>query len=383
MRILQVIPSMDPRTGGPAEGVRQLVMAAQARQQHMDVVCLDDPSMPYLANPPHNLYALGPVSTKYGYSSRLATWLKANGARYDYVVVNGLWQYHGAAVWRAMRRARVPYFVWTHGMLDPWFRRTYPIKHLKKLAYWSLVERRVLRDARAVLFTCEEERLLARLSFPGYDCHELVCGYGIATPRVDLTACKRRFFEAFPALADRRIVLFLGRLHEKKGCDVLIDAFARVSGSDHNLRLVMAGPGSEDWIARLKGQAERLGLGDRIVWPGMLTGELKWGAFAAAERFALPSHQENFGIAVVEALACGTPVVISDKVNIWREIDEDRAGWVGEDTVGGTEQALAAALSVSPEEDARARGRARESFVRRFEISTVADRMEHSLRSLL
>jgi len=166
--------------------------------------------------------------------------------------------------------------------------------------------------------------------------------------------------------------LFLGRLQEKKGCDLLIQAFARVAARDERLRLVMAGPGDEAWVAHLKELAHKAGIADRIVWTGMLTGDLKWAAFYACELFCLPSHQENFGIAVAEALACGRPVAISDKVNIWREVETDEAGWVAPDTVEGTVRSLQGWLDATPQELARRGQAARRSFERRYKIDQAA-----------
>ena len=112
-------------------------------------------------------------------------------------------------------------------MLDPWFKRTYPLKHLKKLLYWPWGEYRVLRDAAAVLFTSEAERHLARESFSPYRCHEEVVNYGTAAPTLDLEAAREHFLARFPHLRDKRILLFLGRLAEKKGCDLLIEPSRR------------------------------------------------------------------------------------------------------------------------------------------------------------
>jgi glycosyltransferase involved in cell wall biosynthesis len=143
-----------------------------------------------------------------------------------------------------------------------------------------------------------------------------------------------RILNAFPRLREKSFLLFLGRLHEKKGCAELIRAFAEIENS--SLQLVLAGPcANDDYLQRLKRLTNELNLGKTITFCGMLTGNLKWGAFAAAEAFILPSHQENFGIAVVEALACGTPVLISNKINIWREIVNDACGFAAEDDVAG------------------------------------------------
>ncbi len=140
------------------------------------------------------------------------------------------------------------------------------------------------------------------------------------------------------------ISLFLGRIHRKKGCDMLIDAFAKVAADDPDLYLVMAGPDQQQWSAKLKQTAANLGIKNRVFWPGMVTGDAKWGAFYGSEAFILPSHQENFGIAVAEALACGKPVLLADKVNIAEEIAEDGAGLMELDTPDGTLQLLKGGL---------------------------------------
>src|SRR5204862_6885193 len=137
---------------------------------------------------------------------------------YDAVIVHGIWQYSSFGVWRALRGTSTPYYVFPHGMLDPWFNRAYPLKHLKNLFYCPWAEYRVLRDAAAVLFTSEEERRLARRSFSPYQCKEVVVNYGTAAP-ANLESARNAFFDALPNLRGERFFLFLGRLHEKQGCD--------------------------------------------------------------------------------------------------------------------------------------------------------------------
>ncbi len=147
VKYLHVVSSLNPEGGGPAEGVRQLCDKAQALGQQCEVATLDAPGASWLADFPCAVHALGPGHGKYRYAPRLLGWLRENRERYDAVIVNGLWQYHGFAVWRALRGTSTPYVVYTHGMLDPWFKRTFPLKHLKKWLYWPWAEYRVLRDA--------------------------------------------------------------------------------------------------------------------------------------------------------------------------------------------------------------------------------------------
>jgi glycosyltransferase involved in cell wall biosynthesis len=376
LKVLRVISSINPQGGGPIEGVKQLQGPLEQLGVDVEIVCCDAPDAPWLAaSGLPVVHALGPAKSSYAYAPRLLPWLRENASRFDAVIVNGIWQYHGMAVRKALAGTGVPYFVFTHGMLDPWFKHTYPLKHLKKWLYWPWGEYRVLRDARAVIFTCEEERLLARQSFWLYRANEAVTAYGTSSPPANGDELAQRFLEANTHLRDKRIVLFLSRIHEKKGCDLLLDAFAKVAASDQRLHLVMAGPDQTGWTATLRVQAEKLGIADRISWPGMLQGDDKWGAFYAAEVFCLPSHQENFGIVVAEALACGKPVLISNKVNIWREIEADQAGFIDDDTVDGTVRNLQRWLALNADGYAESSARARQCFMSRFHIRRAAERL--------
>lgn len=381
VNILQVISSADLAQGGVIEGTRQTSEVLAELGHHIEVASADDPACSWLRDFPFPIHALGPGKSAYQYAPRMIPWLRENAVRFDAVIVNGLWQHPGFAVRRALLGTGTPYFVYTHGMLDPWFKRTYPLKHLKKSLYWPWGEYRVLRDARAVLFTCEEEKLLARQSFGLYRANEVVVSYGTSGPTCDAAAQKAAFLTQYPELQGKRLLLFLSRIHAKKGCDLLIEAFAGAAPLDPALHLVMAGPDQTGLRAELEQRAESLGVAGRITWPGMLTGDVKWGAFRAAEAFVLPSHQENFGIAVAEALACGLPALISNKVNIWREIAEDGAGLVEEDTPAGTERSLRAWLALP----AAARGemgrRARACFEARFDIRIATENLLKALHT--
>lgn len=374
MRILRSIHSVNPALGGPIESVQQSSAVLAERGHEVDIVSLDAPNDSWVRDSPVRVHALGPGFGHYGYTPRFSSWIKEQHKKYDAVIVQGIWQYNSFGVWRALQGTQTPYFVFPHGMLDPWFKRAYPLKHLKKLLYWSLAECRILRDAAAVLFTSEEERRLARESFPFYRCGEVVVNYGTAGPKTDLAGAEEEFFRAFPRLNGKQFLLFLGRLHEKKGCELLLEAFVAVRGSgriDDSLDLVVAGPGMDQ--AYQNHLISMAGGSQSVTFTGMLTGNQKWGALSAAEALVLPSHQENFGIAVVEALACGTPVLISNKVNISREISSDQAGYVENDDLAGTARLIERWVDTSLERRTALRKNARDSFLRRFEINRATD----------
>lgn len=383
MKILRSIHTVNPALGGPIESVRQSSGVLARRGHQVEIITLDAPGDPWVRDFPFEVHALGPGRGSYGYAPRFSDWIEERHAQYDAVIVHGIWQYSSFGVWRALRGTATPYFVFPHGMLDPWFKRTYPLKHLKKWAYWPWAEYRVLRDATAVLFTSEEERRLARESFWLYRCNERVVNYGTAAPETDLETAREDFLQSFPHLRGKRFLLFLGRLHEKKGCEILIQAVAEVRrkmGLGQTPHLVLAGPcADEEYLRRLKNLAG----GDRenptVTFTGMLTGGKKWGAFSAADAFILPSHQENFGIAVVEALACGTPVLISNKVNIWREIDAAKAGYVENDDLAGTTRLIDRWLVTPADARAAMRENATECFAQQFEINRATDSLLEAL----
>jgi len=357
---------MDPKYGGTAEAVRMLLQYAPAGVV-TELITMDGPHEPFLRGLRGAVHALGPVGPTYGYSRQLLPWLETNRGRFDGVVVHGLWQYCTRAVHKAMR-GRVPYMVFPHGMLDPYFKHAFPVKHLKKWAYWLGVEHWVLRDADRVLFTTTAEQQLAKQSFWLHRWKGQAVPFGTVLPEGDPAQQREAFYAASPAARGRRLLLFLGRIHAKKGCDMLVNAFVSAAGQDPALDLVMAGPDQQNSRTGLEERARAAGLESRVHWPGMLLGDAKWGAFRASEAFILPSHQENFGIAVAEALACGVPVLLSDKVNIAAEIAADGAGLMEPDTADGTARLVRRWLEMSAEQRATMGRCALECFYRRYDM---------------
>jgi len=142
---------------------------------------------------------------------------------------------------------------------------------------------------------------------------------------------------------------------------------------------VIAGPDQVGWREELICRAAQLGVASRITWAGMIGGSIKWGALRAAEAFVLPSHQENFGVAVVEALAASVPALISNKVNIWRDIEADGAGIVRQDTLEGTCELLRAYIEMPESRTTAMHIAARDCFERRFNIKVAAESLHKAL----
>jgi glycosyltransferase involved in cell wall biosynthesis len=355
------------------------------------IASLDPPDAPYVAASPVTTHALGERAApsgwrgklpwrRYGYQPSFVPWLKANAERYDVVVVDGLWNYATFGARRVLVGAGVPYVVFTHGMLDPWFKRTYPMKGLLKQLFWLFCEGPLLNNARAVLFTTEEERVVSRNAFAPYRVRERVVGFGTADIAGDATTQTAAFRAAVPALGDRRYLLFLSRIHPKKGCDLLVDAFAQIAAGTPDIDLVVAGPDQTGWRGTLEARSAALGIADRIHWPGMLVGDAKWGAFRDCEAFVLPSHQENFGVVVAEAMAAAKPVLLTDKVNIWREVVAGGGGLAEPDTVDGVTRLLQRFVALSADERVAMGAAARAGFQEHFEMSQAAQTINSTLR---
>lgn len=368
---LHIIASTDPSSGGPIE---VLLTSANAMHRHghtVEVASLDNPNASWLSKFPMKIYALGPSTRPYAFSLRLIPWLLQHASNYDVAVLHGLWNFSSVGGWLALRHTRTPYLVFAHGMLDPWFKSAYPIKHWAKQIYWTALEGRVLRDSSGVLFTADEERVLGRTSFMGHNYAEITIRLGITDPPAKAFEQREAFRHAFPHLMDRPFLLFLSRIHPKKGCDLLIDAFSRVCGPVNDLDLVIAGPDQIGWKGALEERTRKLGIFQRVHWTGMLSGDIKWGAFRLAQALVLPSHQENFGVVVAEAMACNLPVLITNKVNIWREVHASGSGFVSDDTEEGVFDSIQRFIKLPMEEQQEMARLAREGFLRYFDIEAT------------
>ncbi len=369
MRILHIVGSINPAAGGPTEAIRMIIRYRPPGYE-AEVATLDSPDAPFLGEFPFQVHALG-KRKKSWYSPKLIPWLRANRHRFDGIIVHGLWEFTGLAALVAVAGHK-PFLTFTHGMLDPYFKRRYPLKHVKKWIYWLLVQYWVLRAASRVMFTTELERDLATKTFWLWHWNPMVVSYGADPQLPDIDELVPAFYERCPELnlADdgRSYLLYLLRIHPKKGCDLLLQAFAKVAPEHPKLHLIMAGPDATGMRKDLQPIVDEAGLNDRVHWPGMLKGDAKWGAFAVSDAFILPSHQENFGIAVAEALVCGRPVLISDQVNIAPEIEADGCGLVEPDTLKGTVSLLERWLALDPAQREAMQRQTKITFARRYDM---------------
>jgi glycosyltransferase involved in cell wall biosynthesis len=371
LKILRSISSVNPENGGPINGLINSSKKLIEKGHFVDVVSLDDPKADWMEKFEFNLNSFKGVLGSFRYSKSFSCWLDLNIKNYDVVIIHGIWQYHSYTTAKACLKHNIPYVIFTHGMLDPWFNKENKFKHLKKSIYWKLIESLSINNANAVLFTSEEERILAREVFTPYHPVEKVVAYGSSLPKVDVSKAKTSFYCSYPELVGKKFFFFLSRIHQKKGIDILIMALAKIKNIPDDFALVIAGPDHSKLRPQLVQLAKNIGVEDKIHWVGMLEGDVKWGGFYAADVFILPSHQENFGIVVAEALSTKTPVLITNKVNIWQEIQDSNAGLVENDDAAGVECLLNNWLLLNQEQKNIYSENALNCYVKNFSIESA------------
>ena len=276
----------------------------------------------------------------FGHEVKNCTEVRKKISSNNFLIAHGLWQWPSVVAYQNWKRRKIPFLVFPHGMLDPWFKTTFPLKHFKKQLYWWWRQGRILSNAHAVCFTTEVERQLAQNTFWPYKCREIVTGLGVCDPPKNEEHQKSVFVEKFPIILDKKVLLYMGRLHPKKGLDLLLNAIAKNFPEDSVL--VIAGPvdQSDPYVQKL--QYISKDFSKKVIWTDMLEEDLKWGALGAADALILPSHQENYGMVVAEACSVGTPVLTTNKVNLHCEILEYDAGIVEDDTQRGIDNLVLA-----------------------------------------
>jgi len=391
MRILRVTRTMDPASGGVSEAILQTSVLLQKQVETLVVATVDLAGTEFVHQSAINIQACGPANYGWAYSPRLKEWLQLHIRDYDCVFIEGIWQYPSFIASSLAREAGVPYFVFPHGMLDPWFQKISErglFKPVRNWIYWHLIAKHFINHADALFYTCEQEKNLAATTYPGFKPRaEKVVGLGTSQPPVFKEEFSISFEKECPDIARKPYLLYLSRIDPKKGVDLLVKAYAgylktALEENKEPLRLVIAGPGIESSYGRsIKSLAETLPLDcvgvPYACFPGMLQGAAKWGAFYGCEAFILPSHQENFGIVVAEALGCGKPVLISNQVNIWREIEALGAGLVEDDTLEGCKRLLLSWSELANPDRTKMQDQAKLCFENNFRVeSSVATILE-------
>ncbi|MGO1119626.1 glycosyltransferase [Rhodovibrionaceae bacterium A322] len=386
MRILHSLATLSAAQGGPSQAVLDMALPLQERGHEISIFATTFKGPPVDLAPARaqgvkvELFPLGtpevlnrPLQRSPALAQALEKELREG--QYDLVHLHSWHLHHCWVTGDLCRKLGVPYFLRPHGSLDPY------IIQRKRLPKWILEQlfmNRVTRGATALHFTAQEEWELARpwiFNRPG-----IVVPNSLDCAAFDSLPDASVFLDQFPEAKGRRIVLFLSRLAEKKGLDLLVPAFEKAQKEFGDLHLVLAGP-DHGVTDRVKADLSARGLTDRATFTGMIRGDLKRAAYAAASCFVLPSYSENFGIAVVEAMASNLPVIISNKVNIWRELAEDNAGLVCETTLPDLTDKLLTLLA-EPEKAAALARAGKETARSRYDRAAVADQLEAAYQAV-
>lgn len=295
----------------------------------------------------------------------------------DVVHLHGPWELENIRLAGALAQRHRPFVLSLHGMLDEWSLRQ---KRLKKAVFLNTIGRRLFRNVSLVHLTAQAELEQAQKAVPA------IAGKATIIPcLVDL-----RPFECMPSkdlaisslrLDQRPIVLFLSRVHPKKGLEILIDACGQLLRKGKDFQLIVAGPGQPDYVQRLTLRAQEQGLAEHIRFVGPITGDLKLSLYAAARVFALPTYQENFGLVLVESLLSETPVITTKNTDIWQELKAAGATLVCNDA-----NAFAASIEkfIDNEQLAQNTGARGREFIRNWLDQTkIADAYRNMYRSVV
>lgn len=260
----------------------------------------------------------------YRYSRSLATALKANIAQFNIVHIHTIYLYPTfiAAYWA--RKKNIPYIINPSGMLDPVqinIRNSF-----RKKIYIKIIEELNVKNAVALHVASQYEK--EQLHSFGFNVPIYQISRGLDIEEYSLSETTADFKDRYPQLRGKKIILFLGRVHPQKGLDLLIDAFSKLVLKQKNAYLVIVGPDEHRYTDQLKGKLKQLGLAQHAIFTGMLLGKEKLSALHSSDIFVLPSFVENFGLAVVEAMACKLPVIITDRVGLSPVVGEHKAGLV-------------------------------------------------------
>jgi glycosyltransferase involved in cell wall biosynthesis len=381
MKILHVIANLAPRYGGPYKACWEMARAVAALGHEVSIYTTNQDGPGTLEVPVDRPVWREGVEIRYfpvqpprywGTSLPLARALGGKIKASDLVHVHSLYLFHDLVAGYYCRVHGVPYLIQPHGSLDPFIQRRH--RWRKRPMEWAFQNKNI-REAAAMLFTAmDEQKLAAPFTFgtPG-----LVVPLGIDLAEFATMPEPGRFRAGYPEIGDRAIILFLGRVNFKKGLDILARAFGAVARRREDVHLVIAGPDHEGWGDHIRALLEEEGALARTTFTGMLLGPEKLAAWRDAAMFVLPSYSENFGLAVGEAMAAGLPVIISDNVNIWREVEATGAGKVVPCDAGRVSEAILDLLD-NPEK-AQQMGQKGQALVRdQFQWPDIAVRLQET-----
>jgi len=319
-KVLSIIDSLNPKDGGPSHSLFDMALSNKQNNIQHDILYIGKKQkINDLSG--IKIIALNDSIFKYGISLKLIFWLYQNKNNYNLFIIHGLWQFI-----TLLSRIIIPnkYLVFTHGMLDPYF-KSEKFKSFKKKIYWNIFEKKNLLKAKFVLLNSIKEKKQINNTFVKTNGIKFkLINYGIYPKDINFKKSKLKFYSKFKFLENYKLIVYIGRIHPKKGLDILIDAFEKIDNKRYIL--LIAGDINNKYAKALIQKVKNKNNSKKIIFANFLKGEIKWGAISNAASTILPSHGENFGVSIAESLLAGTPVICSNKVGTSKQIKESNAG---------------------------------------------------------
>ena len=324
-KILRIISSLNPEYGGPPAAIVDSTIALNKIGFKVDIVTHDNKESQFVKIKNTTIHNLGPsLLGDYNLNFKFTKWLIQNRSKYDLFIVHGLWQFNTLAARLFLKKK---YYVFVHGQLDPSYKKFF-FNKIKKFIYWNLIEKKNLKDSKFILLTNKKEKDLLNDTYVNTKgLKKKVVGYGILEPKYDTCKVKKIFYKKFKSLKDKDFYIYLGRFHNKKGCEIIMNAVKYFSLRKKPINVLMCGSNNiyKNYLQKI---SKDLNIEKNIIWSNFLKNDIKLGALLSSKAMLLPSYGENFGVALVEAMACGIPVLTTNKVNIYNYIIENNAGYI-------------------------------------------------------
>ena len=350
LRVLHVIPSLSLLRGGPSHAAIGMVTALRDANIDAEIVCSNDNGTSNLDVPLNRLtnYKGVPVRfferrlssfkvvSEFNYAKGFARWLKTNAQHYDVLHIHAIFSYCSSTAMRIARQQHIPYIVRPLGQLQAWSLTQSPIR--KKL-YLHLVERKNLALAASIHCTSDTELKEVTDSFPDFKVKMIPLG--INKSRFH-HGSREQILRQYHFHRDTNVLLSLSRIHPKKGLELLLSALTEMQDTPWDL--VIAGHGKATYIDSLKQLGADLNIAHRCHYIGFVEGEDKQNLLQGADLFILSSYAENFGIAVIEAMAHGTPALVTNGVALSELIAENDLGYACKPKVDSIANTLNKAL---------------------------------------
>jgi glycosyltransferase involved in cell wall biosynthesis len=387
MKILQIVPSISLIYGGPSQMVLGLAPALVKAGAEVTILTtdsngdngqkpLDVPlNQPLKQDGYEIIYFHCAPFRRYKFSLDLLQWLNRHGSEFDIAHIHALFSPVSSAAATVCRYQKLPYILRPLGTLDPADLRKK--KQFKKL-YVALLERHNLAGAAAIHFTSEQEAKISEKF--GVSTPDLVIPLGVIPPQKN----QKHSIQQLTIPDNVPMVLFMSRIDPKKGLDLLIPALEKLLELGKKFHFVLAGTNPQDpnYEAKIITKIQNSPLQPYTTITGFVTGELKASLLQAADLFVLPSYYENFGIAVAEAMVAGTPVVISDQVHIWQQVQDSESGWVGKTDVQALVELIGQAVQ-NPAECQRRGLNAQKYALENYSWDAIAQQMMQAYNQII